>query len=58
LRNDALEKALEDTWKNKDKFYENTKNLSMVEIVKNIENKYMARDIAHNKSHDASIATP
>ena len=39
MRNEALEKALEETWKNKEKFYEGTKGLSMLEIIKNIENK-------------------
>jgi hypothetical protein len=40
LTNDRLEKALEETWKNKEKFYEDTKGLSMLEILKGIENKY------------------
>jgi len=40
LRNDELEKALKETWKNKDKFYEDTKGLSMLEIIKKIEAKY------------------
>ncbi|MDR2171593.1 MAG: hypothetical protein LBP59_15735 [Planctomycetaceae bacterium] len=43
-----MEKALEETWKNKERFYEETKNLSMVEIIKEIENKYKVRDVAHN----------
>ena len=45
-----LERALEETWKNKDKFYEETKNLSMVEIIKNVENKYKNMGTTHNKS--------
>jgi hypothetical protein len=49
LRNDELEKALEETWKNKEKFYEDTKDLSMLEIIKKIENKYKARGSAHNE---------
>jgi hypothetical protein len=44
LKNDRLEKALEETWRNKEKFYEDTKGLSMLEIVKEIENKYKRRD--------------
>jgi hypothetical protein len=48
LKNDELEKALEETWKNKDRFYEDTKNLSMVEVIKEIENKYKVRGTAHN----------
>jgi hypothetical protein len=34
MRNDELEKALEETWKNKEKFYEDTKEFSMFEILK------------------------
>jgi hypothetical protein len=54
LKNDGLEKALEGTWKNKDRFYEDTKNLSMVEIIKAVENKYKARGTAHNRTVSAS----
>jgi hypothetical protein len=54
LKNDELEKALEGTWKNKEKFYEDTKDLSMVEIIKKIEEKYKARVTAHNKTVYAS----
>jgi hypothetical protein len=43
-----LEKALEETWQNKDKFYEDTKGVSMLEIITEIENKYKARGVAHN----------
>ena len=53
MRNDLLEKALEQTWKNKEKFYENTKGLSMLEIVTKIENKYKKRDTAQNKTVSA-----
>ena len=49
MRNDELEKALEETWKNKEKFYEDTKGLSMLEIIKKIENKYKVRDTASEK---------
>ena len=38
--NNVLEKALEETWKNKEKFYEDTKGLSMAEIIRKVENKY------------------
>jgi hypothetical protein len=44
LRNNVLEKALEETWKNKEKFYEDTKNLSTLEIIKKIENKYKTQN--------------
>ncbi|MDR1858382.1 MAG: hypothetical protein LBQ69_02825 [Treponema sp.] len=47
MKNDELEKALEETWKNKEKFYEDNKGLSMLEIVKKIEKKY--RGTAHNR---------
>ena len=42
MKNDELEDALKETWENKEKFYEDTKGLSMVEIIKKIENKYKA----------------
>jgi len=45
-----LEKALEETWKNKEKLYEDTKGLSMIEIIKNIENK-------HEECSTAKLAT-
>ena len=54
MRNDELEKALEETWKNKEKFYEDTKEFSMLEILKNIEDKYSARGTAHNRSVSAT----
>jgi len=40
LKNEILEKSLEETWKNKEKFYEDTKDLTIVEIITKIENKY------------------
>jgi len=43
MKNDELERALEGTWKNKEKFYEDTKGLSMAEIIKKIEMKYKKR---------------
>jgi hypothetical protein len=54
LRNERLEKALEETWKNKEKFYEDTKGLSILEIVKGLENKYKVRGTAHNRTVCAS----
>ena len=50
LKNNGLEKALEETWRNKERFYEDTKGLSMVEIIKGIEKKYKVRGTAHNRS--------
>jgi hypothetical protein len=35
----SLEKALEETWRNKEKFYENTKHMSIMEILERIEGK-------------------
>ena len=43
MRNDTLEKALEETWKNKEKFYESTKDLSMLEIIKKIESRHLRK---------------
>jgi hypothetical protein len=54
LKNEDLVKALEETWKNKEKFYEDTKGLSMLEIIRGIENKYKVQGIAHTKSVCAS----
>ena len=40
MKNNELEKALEGTWENNEKFYEDTKGLSMAEIIRKVENKY------------------
>jgi uncharacterized protein YllA (UPF0747 family) len=37
--NSSLEKALEGTWKNKEKFYEETKHMNIMEIIEKIEGK-------------------
>ena len=37
--NSSLEKALEETWKNKEKFYEETKHMNIMEIIEKIEGK-------------------
>ena len=58
MKNDLLEKALEDTWKNKEKFYEDYKELSMLEIIKKIENRYKEWGAAHNRSVCASPLKP
>ena len=49
MKNDVLEKALEETWKNKEKFYEDTKNLSLLEVIKGIEEKYETWGTAYNR---------
>ena len=50
MRNDGLEKALEETWRNKEKFYEDNKGLSMLEIIKGIEKKYKVCGAAHKRT--------
>jgi len=35
----SLEKALKETWEKKEKFYEDTKHLSIMEIIEKIEGK-------------------
>jgi hypothetical protein len=37
--NSSLEKALTETWENKERFYEATKHLSVKEILEKIEGK-------------------
>ena len=37
--NNSLEKALKETWEKKEKFYEDTKHLSIKEIIEKIEGK-------------------
>jgi hypothetical protein len=37
--NSSLEKALEETWKNKEKFYEDTKHMSIMEILEKVEGR-------------------
>ena len=39
MKSNSLEKALKETWKNKEKFYEDTKHLSIMEIIEKIEGK-------------------
>ena len=39
MMNNSLEKALEETWKNKEKFYEDTKHLTIMEIIEKIEGR-------------------
>jgi len=37
--NNTLKNALEETWKNKEKFYEDTKHLNIMEIIEKIEGR-------------------
>ncbi|GHV86001.1 hypothetical protein AGMMS50230_16090 [Spirochaetia bacterium] len=39
MTNSPLENALKETWEKKEKFYEDTKGLSMIEILEKIEGK-------------------
>jgi len=50
LKNDGLEKALEETWRNKERFYEDTKGLPVLEIVREIENKYKVQNTVPNQA--------
>ena len=49
MMNNSLENSLKETWKNKEKFYEDTKHLSIIEIIEKIEGKKFAKVI--NKDH-------
>jgi hypothetical protein len=46
--NDILENALKETWEKKDKFYEENKDLSVLEILIKLEKKYGGRGVPHN----------
>jgi hypothetical protein len=39
MTNSSIERALKDTWDKKEKFYENTKQLSIMEILEKIEGR-------------------
>lgn len=39
MTNSSLEKALQETWEKKEKFYHDTKNLSIMEILEKIEGR-------------------
>jgi hypothetical protein len=39
MMNSALENALKENWEKKEKFYEDTKDLTMIEILEKIEGK-------------------
>ncbi|MDR0685363.1 MAG: hypothetical protein LBF83_09590 [Spirochaetaceae bacterium] len=59
--NNTLENALKETWEKKDKFYEENKDLSVLEILIKLENKYGVRGTSHNRSvyvRQLSLATP
>ena len=39
MTNNSLERALKETWENKEKFYEDTKHLTIMEIIEKIEGR-------------------
>jgi hypothetical protein len=45
----SIEKALQETWKMKEKFYEDNKNLSTIEILKKLDIKY--KDMEYGAQH-------
>jgi hypothetical protein len=45
----SIEKALDETWKMKEKFYEENKNLSTIEILKKLDSKY--KNIGNGVQH-------
>ena len=53
--NNSLEKALEETWKNKEKFYEDTKHLTIMEIIEKIEGKKFKTKSIEEKNDNKSI---
>jgi hypothetical protein len=54
LTNETLENALKETWEKKDKFYEKNKDLSILEILVKLENKYGIQGASPNKTVCAS----
>jgi hypothetical protein len=46
--NDTLENVLKETWKKKDKFYEENKDLSVLEVLIKLENKNGACDFSRS----------
>jgi hypothetical protein len=52
--NETLENALKETWEKKDKFYEKNKDLSVLEILIKLENKYGVQGASPNETIRAS----
>jgi len=48
--NNSLENSLKETWKNKEKFYEDTKHLNIREIIEKIENKKFSKMNTNDKN--------
>ena len=56
MMNSSLEKALKETWEKKEKFYEDTKGLSIKEILERIEGKKLIqKDEEHNAWKTVSV---
>jgi len=54
--NNSLENSLKEIWKNKEKFYEDTKDLSIIEIIEKIEGKKFTRRINQEKRNEDKVA--
>jgi hypothetical protein len=48
----SIEKALEETWEMKERFYEENKDLSLMEILVKLENKYKDIGVARHITND------
>ena len=55
MMNNSLEKALSETWKNKEKFYEDNKHLSIREILEKIEGKKFTNNTLKEKNISKDI---
>jgi hypothetical protein len=51
MTNSSIEKALEETWRNKEKFYESNKHLTIREIIEKIEGKKFAEKKSVEKTN-------
>jgi hypothetical protein len=53
----SLEKALKETWENKEKFYEDNKNLTIIEILEKIEGRKFntKRESSENSIFEAAL---
>jgi hypothetical protein len=56
MKTSSLEKALKETWEKKDKFYEDTKGLRMIEIIEKIEGKKFEMNSGENILRDCESA--
>ena len=56
MMNNSLENSLKETWKNKEKFYEDTRDLSIIEIIEKIEGKKFTKRINQEKRNEDKVA--